>query len=181
MPTIAPDNWFTAVTAADLDLHGVTSQEGESPTQTIKRVAEESDVALNDVGRCLALLRDGRCLLSGGAPFSLLAYSPRRGVYRASFDGDCSEDLAALSLASAGVWLTLLAGEIGELPPDDQHWLIARLTDTGVVARNPYVQGLANGYASQAPMPVSADASTGCEYEQLIGRALWRCVSHCLR
>lgn len=181
MPSLKPERWFDAVTADDLRLHNVDPQTGETPPQTVERLAAEMDVDLAGVGRCLALLRTGRSLLSGGAPLALLAYSPQRGVYRASFDGACDTDLSALSAASAGVWLVLLASELGELPDHDQHWLIARLTDAGVVARNPYVQGLAQGYADQSILPATAPSASNGEYELLMGRAFWWCASHCLR
>jgi hypothetical protein len=180
MPTLKPERWFDAVIADDLRLHNVAPQAGETPPQTIQRLAAEIDVDLANVGCCLALLRTGRCLLSGGAPLALLAYSPQHEVYRASFDGACDADLSALSAASAGVWLVLLASEIGELPDHDQHWLMARLTDTGVVARNPYVQGLAQGYANQSILPATEPSASHGEYELLMGRAFWWCASHCL-
>lgn len=181
--TLADDDlrWLDAVTTADLDLHGVISQEGINPRQTVERLAEELDVDLAGVGACLALLQSGRCLLCGGAPMAMLAYSPRREVYRASFDGECADDLSALSIASAGVWLTLLAAELGELPRTDDHWLIARLTDGGVEAANSYVRDLAASYARQTSVTPGAGSPPLDAYEVLIVRALWRCASHCLR
>ncbi|MES2879542.1 MAG: hypothetical protein V4713_14095 [Pseudomonadota bacterium] len=170
---LPPERWIEAVTAADLQLHGVEALDGDSPAHTLTRLALETGADLAGVGRCLALLRHSRCLLSGGAPLALLAYSPRLALYRASYDGACEADLSALNMASAGVWLTLLAGELGVLPDHDRHWLMTRLTETGVAACNPYVQGLADGYADEAHLPEA--------YEQLIGRAFWWCASHCLR
>ena len=162
-------------------MHGVVSQEGNNPRQTLEDLAEELGVDLSGVGACLALLQGGRCLLCGGAPMAMLAYSPRREVYRACFDGECADDLSALSTASAGVWLTLLAAELGELPRSDDHWLIARLTDGGVEAANGYVRDLAANYARQTGVALGAGLPSPDNYEALVGRAFWRCASHCLR
>lgn len=182
MPAAAPDDWIKSVSADNLRLHSVDIGAGETASQAVMRLAEETGVDLAMVGRCLALLRLGHCMLSGGAPLAMLSYSPRRGVYRASFDGDCPADLSALTLPSAGVWLTLLSGELGPLPETDEHWLIAKFTPGGVVAANPYVNRLAAGHAgvpdaSQAwPPSLERDG-----YERLVGRAFWCCAAHCLR
>lgn len=179
--TLAEDDcahWLDALTAADLDLHGIISQEGINPRETLEYLAEELGVDLSGVGACLALLQGGHCLLCGGAPMAMLGYSPRREVYRACFDGDCAEDM---STASAGVWLTLLASELGDLPASDDHWLIARLCAGGVEAANDYVRDLAANYARQASVTPGAGAPQLDAYEELIGRAFWRCASHCLR
>lgn len=176
------DPWFHAVTADDLRLHGVGIGEGETARQAIERLASELDADLHAVGRCLALLRTGRCMLTGGSPMAMLSYSPRRGVYRASYDGDCAPDLNSLSMVSAGVWLTLLSGEVGDLPITNEHWLIARLTDDGVVAANRYVSDLAADYARQVDAPQFRFLpSEHGSYERLIGQAFWRCAAHCLR
>lgn len=182
MDAQSPDSWVQAVTADDLRLHGVDIGEGETALQAVEHLACEMDADVHAVGRCLALLRSGRCMLAGGAPMAMLSYSPRRGVYRASYDGDCASDLASLSIASAGVWLTLLSGEIGALPDVEEHWLIARLTDDGVVASNRYVSDLAADYARQADVPQFRFLpSEHGSYERLIGQAFWRCAAHCLR
>lgn len=173
------DDWLQAVTVADLRLHGVDIDDGESAPQALMRLAKDWGVSLHDVGRCLALLRSGQCLLSGGAPLALLAYSPRRGVYRAVYDGECGPGMAALSPASAGVWLVLLASELGRLPETESHWLITRLTDAGVVTPNDALGELVEKYAH-----ATRQAQTGLQagldpYERLIGQAFWHCVAHC--
>ena len=182
--TLADDDgahWLDALTTADLDLHGVVSQEGNNPRQTLEDLAEDLGVDLSGVGACLALLQSGHCLLCGGAPMAMLSFSPRREVYRACFDGDCADDLSALSTASAGVWLTLLASELGELPRSDDHWLIARLSAGGVEAANGHVRALAANYSRQTSVSPGAGAPQLDAYEALVGRAFWRCASHCLR
>lgn len=182
MTAAAPDEWVLGVTADDLLLHGVDIDAGETAFKAVMRLAEETGVDLAMVGRCLALLRLGHCMLSGGAPLAMLSYSPRLGVYRASFDGDCSADHSALTPPSAGVWLTLLAGEIESLPETDEHWLIAKFTPAGVIAANPDVSRLAAGYAgmpdASQPWPPSVERDG---YERLVGRAFWCCAAHRLR
>lgn len=173
--------WLETLTADDLVLHGVLSQTGETPVQTVQRLADELGVDLAGVGACLALLRGGHCMLCGGAPMAMLSYSARRGVYRACFDGECADELSALSTASAGVWLLLAGAELGELPRSDEHWLIAKLTDGGVEASNDYVRDLAENYARQMSDAPNGGSPPLDAYEALIGRAIWCCASHCLR
>lgn len=179
MSTEAPEDWALTVTADDLCLHGVEIVEGETPAQAVVRLALSSGVSLRDVGRCLALLRTGRCLLAGGAPLALLAYSPRFGVFRAVYDGECGAVMERLSPASAGVWLALLAAEFGRLPVEESDWLVARLVGDGVVTPNSALSELLARYsiarlAGDDGMPRELDA-----YDRLIGRAFWQCVAHC--
>lgn len=172
--TLADDDaahWLESVTATDLALHGVFAQEGETPIQCIERLAEDLDVDLASVGVCLALLRTGKCLLCGGAPMAMLAYSSRLGVYRACFDGECADELSALSIASAGVWLLLAAAELGTLPSSNAHWLIANLAEDGVKATNDHVRELAENYARQMQSPANVASPALDPYEALIGRA----------
>lgn len=179
MSTAQAGNWVEAVTVADLRLHGVEIVDGESAPQALVRLTRDWGVSLHEVGSCLALLRSGRCLLSGGAPLALLAYSPRRGVYRAVYDGECGPGMAALSPASAGVWLVLLASKLGRLPDTESHWLVTRLTDAGVVTPNDALSELVEKYVrteQQAQDGLQTDLGP---YERLIGQAFWGCVAHC--
>ena len=130
--TLAPDDhvdWIDAVTSDDLERYGQSVNVGETPPQVLQRLAEELDVDLASVGRCLALLSTGRVMISGGSPIGFLAFSPRQCVFRASFDGDCDDDQSSLSVAGAGVWLTLFAAENGRLPDSEEDWLMTRFTD----------------------------------------------------
>ena len=182
--TLAPDDhvdWIDAVTSDDLERYGQSVNAGETPPQALQRLAEELDVDLAGVGRCLALLSTGRVMLSGGSPIGFLAYSPRRCVFRASFDGDCEDDQSSLGVAGAGVWLTLFAAENGPLPDSEYHWLMTRFTDGGVVATNTHLLNVARVYAGQglvtsAGIPAPLDA-----YDALISKAFWQCATHCLR
>lgn len=123
---VSPD-WLTPLTSDDLDVFGLEHQPGESPQEAVIRYAREFDVDLDQVGRCLDFLRSGSMMLCGGAPVAMLAYSPRTGRWQASFDGDTSDDIGEFTTPRAGVWLTLLASEIGALPIDAEHPLALRL------------------------------------------------------
>lgn len=123
---VSPD-WLTPLSSDDLDVFGLEHQPGESPQEAVIRYAREFDVDLDQVGRCLDFLRSGSMMLCGGAPVAMLAYSPRTGRWQASFDGDTSDDIGEFTTPRAGVWLTLLASEIGTLPTDAEHPLALRL------------------------------------------------------
>lgn len=114
-------DWLMPLTPDDLDVFGMEYEPGESPQDAVRRYAVEYDVDLAEVGRCLDFLRSGPVMLCGGAPVAILAYSPRTGRWQASFDGDTSDDLGEFTTPRAGVWLTLLASEIGALPTDTEH------------------------------------------------------------
>lgn len=116
LATDDPVDWIDAVTSLDLVRHGQSVHVGETPPQALQRLAQVLDVDLAGVGRCLALLLSGRVMLSGGSPMGFLSYSPKQCVFRASFDGDGDGDQGSLSVAGAGVWLTLFAAENGPLP-----------------------------------------------------------------
>lgn len=175
------DPWYASITADDMRLHGYTVLDGETPVQALMREAEDMDVDLAAVGRCLQLLANERCILVGGSPVGMLAACPRRGVFFASADGEPQADLPDLSPASAGLWLTLLASEAGDLPQtcaEENHWLLVRLTPR-VSAMNADVVALAESYARMAVHgDVPAELGT---YERALGQAFWRCAAQRLR
>lgn len=182
--TLAPDDhvaWIDAVTSLDLERYGQSVNVGETPPQSLQRLAGELDVDLAGVGRCLALLSTGRVMFSGGSPMGFLAFSPRRCVFRASFDGDCDDDQSSLSVAGAGVWLTLFAAENGPLPDSEHHWLMTRFTDGGVVAANTHLLNVARVYAGQGLVPSAGIPAPLDAYNALIGKVFWQCATHCLR
>lgn len=123
----AGTDWLTSLTPDDLDVFGLEYEPRESARDVLARYAREFDVDLDQVGRCLDFLRSGTVMLCGGAPVAILAYSPRTGRWQASFDGDSGDDLGEVTTPRAGVWLTLLASEIGTLPTDAEHPLALRL------------------------------------------------------
>lgn len=169
-------DWLTPLTPDDLDAFGLEHASGESSQDAIRRYAVEYDVDLAEVGRCLDFLRSGSVMLCGGAPIAMLAWSPRTGHWRASFDGETDSDPSEFTTARAGVWLTLLASEIGTLPTDAGHPLALRLplafvsedAETDTVER-------ARTYAQAAVDPPPSG------YDAFIGAAFWRCVGRALR
>lgn len=173
--------WLAAATAADLFWHGI-EQLDETPQHALQRLAEEMDVDLNTVAPCLQLLRDGHCILAGGSPLALLSYSPRRGTFKASFDGDLGAYLDGLSATRAGIWLTMLAGEAGSLPSSLDHWLIATLDQGRISSRSDYVAGLAKRYADEMlagnNLPPEGPMNS---LDWFMGRAIWRCAAYRLR
>ncbi len=178
--------WLQALTASDLAAQGIDRFDGETPAEAVNRLAEEMAVDVAGVGRCLRLLQDVPCVLAGGAPIALLAWSPRRGVFRASFDTACDADLDGLSPARAGLWLALLSAEVGPLPARPDHWMLLPLDGSGSPGSpgggvNRHLAGLARHYA-QAQMSGTAAVVEGLAgYDQRLGRALWWCVLHRLR
>ena len=114
-------DWLTPLTPDDLDVFGLEYEPGESPQDAVSRYAIEYDVDLTQVGLCLDFLRSGSVMLCGGAPVAILAWSPRTGRWQASFDGDSGNDMGEFTTPRAGVWLTLLASEVGTLPTDAEH------------------------------------------------------------
>ncbi len=120
-------DWLMPLTPDDLDVFGLEHAPGESPQDAVSRYAREFDVDLEQVGRCLDFLRSGSVMLCGGAPVAMLAWSLRTGRWQASFDGDSGDDVGEFTTPRAGVWLTLLASEVGSLPTDAGHPLALRL------------------------------------------------------
>lgn len=181
LATDDPVDWIDAVTGLDLERYGQSVNVGETPPQALQRLAQELDVDLAGVGRCLALLISGRVMLSGGSPMGFLAYSPRLCVFRASFDGDGDDDQGSLSVAGAGVWLTLFAAENGRLPDSEDDWLMTRFTDGGMVAANTHLLNVARVYASQGQPQTAGIPAALDVYDALICKAFWQCADHCLR
>ncbi|HMX12063.1 MAG TPA: hypothetical protein PKE61_14240 [Burkholderiaceae bacterium] len=174
----SPDEaWIDAVTAADLRLCGVEQFDDETAPEALRRLADEMGVDLARVGRCLALLRQEPCLLAGGAPMAVLAWSPRQAAFRAAYDGELGLDWTRLSIGAAGVWLALLSMEAGELPDQSEHWLVTRLRPQ-LSAVNPDLRELAQAYARWA---VGKPGQALDDYEQRLGQAFWRCAAHRLR
>lgn len=172
---VGPD-WLTPLTPDDLDVFGLEYEAGESPQDAVIRYARAFDVDLDQVGRCLDFLRSGPVMLCGGAPVAILAWSPRTGRWQASFDGDTSDDIGEFTTPRAGVWLTLLASEIGTLPTDAEHPLALGLPP-GFVSEDAETDTVqrARAYAQVAVDPPPSG------YDALIGAAFWRCVGHALR
>ena len=175
-------SWLTQVTREDLAWHGVEILSEDTPLAAVLRLAGDLGVDIAQVEPCLTLLQGERCMLLGGSPLAVLAYSRRRRCFCASFDGGLEPGMEQLNDGRAGVWLTLLAGEVGALPASPSHWLIARLEGARLLSANDYLSGLARHYVER----VLADRDTGQEdlpdsYDALVGRAIWLCATHVLR
>jgi hypothetical protein len=181
-PPDDPAGWLQGLTAEDLADQGIDAWGDETPSQALNRAAEEMAVDVASVGRCLRLLQHVPCVLAGGAPIGLLAWSPRRGVFRASFDTECDADLDGLTPAQAGIWLVLLSAEVGPLPERPDHWMLLRLDyPGGINGVNRQLVDLASDYA-QAQMSGDTEPADGlaCYWED-VGRAIWWCATHRLR
>lgn len=171
-------DWLTLLTPDDLDAFGLEYEPGRSPQDAVIRYARDFDVDLDQIGCCIDFLRSGSVMLCGGAPIALLAYSPRTGRWRASFDGndEIDRDPNGLTTPRAGIWLTLLASELGTLPTDVGHPL-ALCLPPGFVSEDAHTDPVervrAYAQATFDPPPSGYDA--------LIGAAFWRCVGHALR
>jgi hypothetical protein len=173
--------WMDFVTVGDLDLHGLTIPSGELPAQAVYRLTTEINVDPAGVGRCLALLRQGRCMLCGGAPLAMLVYSPQLASYRASFDGARHDDLSDLSVGGAGIWLMLASAELGELPATEDHWLMIKFVDGEVMAANTELLNLAQNYRAEHSGVIGGHSPPLNDYEEMVGRAFWWCADHCLQ
>jgi hypothetical protein len=173
-------DWMDFVTAGDLERQGLSAQSSESLVQVVNQLATEMNVDLAGVGRCLALLRQGQCMLCGGAPLAMLAYSLQLDTYRASFDGACHDDLSDLSVGGAGFWLMLASAELGELPATEAHWLMVKFVEGEVMADNTEVLNLARNYRAAHGGVNGGHSQPLNDYEEMVGRAFWWCADHCL-
>lgn len=179
---IDPSAWVQAVTAEDLAAQGIDAFDAESPADATNRLLEEMAADAENVGRCLQLLVDSPVLLAGGAPIGMLAFSPRRGVFRASFDTEVHADLDALTPARAGLWLALLSAEVGPLPERVDHWMLLQLDGRYRVGGvNRHLVDLANDFAQVQLAGDVTPAEGLAGYDQQLGRAIWWCATHRLR
>lgn len=177
-----PTAWLQALTSADLAAQGIDVFDDETPPLAANRLAEEMGVDVSNVGRCLQLLADSPVVLAGGAPVGLMGFSPRRGLYRASFDTEVHADLDALSPARAGLWLALLSAEVGPLPERAGHWLLLQLDGQHRVGGvNRHLTALANAYARAQLTGDVTPAEGLAAYDEQLGRAIWWCATHRLR
>lgn len=177
--------WVADVTADDLALVGIDLQAPDQPpADALTAWAAEYDVDLGSVTACLGFLQSGPHLLLAGSPLALLSFSPRRQTFRASFDLEFPDELAAAGLARAGAWLTVVSSEVGALPTEPGHWLAASLGPQGLEGRNAGVVAWAQMYAStlvhRGMVDVLDDASLS-DYERRMCAAVWRSVAYAVR
>jgi hypothetical protein len=177
--------WLQRVTLADLALAGIAPDEGDErqPSVFLLEWAADYAVDLSHVSACLAVLASTPSVLHVGAPLGMLAFSPRRQRFRASFDTACPEDLVDLRLPTAAAWLTVLASEAGALPARESDRQIVRITSAGICGNDQAAVDLYRQYASivtRQPRPgLAADGIS--TYDVLAARAFWCCASYALR
>jgi hypothetical protein len=141
--------WLADVTSEDLAAVGMEQGAGEQPAPAaLADWAEAYEVDLRRVDACLQFLRSGPHLLLAPAPLALLAYSPRRDAFCASFDLATAPETDAASTARAGAWLTVLSAEVGELPTDADHWLTATVLPGGLSGKNLGLLSTVQAYAT---------------------------------
>jgi hypothetical protein len=180
--TEAP-HWLAEVTAQDLHLVGLDAPENDRSAQlALLDWAREYDVDLDRVHDCLLFLQSGPHLLLASSPLALMAYSPRRATFRASFDLDFPEGLAEAGMARAGVWLTVLASELGELPTAPGHWLAATMRTSGLSGQNVGILAWVQKYASELRLPGEAQHGPALtDYDRRMASAIWRFAAYALR
>ncbi len=183
MSSTEPPCWLAQVTAQDLHLVGLDAPDDDRSAQlALLDWAREYDVDLDQVHDCLVFLQSGPHLLLGSSPLALMAYSPRRGSFRASFDLDFPEGMAEAGVARAGVWLTVLASELGELPTAPGHWLAATMRTSGLSGQNLGILAWVQKYASELRLPGQAQGGPALtDYDRQLSSAIWRCAAFALR
>jgi hypothetical protein len=184
MAETTPDKlrWLAGVTDADLQQVGIGNMQSseQTPQMVLAQWANAYNVDLTKVHDCLTLLSSGPFLLHVGAPLAFAVYSPRRQLFRVSFDTDCSIDLANWGLTTTGAWLAVLAAEAGELPNHPEHWSILRLESTGMCGCNQSAVDQYRQYAHMAAATPVSDFGPD-SYDQQVSQAVWRCASYALR
>jgi hypothetical protein len=177
--------WLQRVTLADLALAGIAPEEddGRQPSVFLLDWAADYAVDLSRVSACLAVLASAPSVLQVGAPLGLLAFSPRRQRFRASFDTACPEDLVDLRLPTAAAWLTVLASEAGALPAQETDRQIVRITAAGICGKDQPAVDLYRQYASIVTQQSTAGppADGISPHDLLAARAFWCCASYALR
>lgn len=178
-------SWLADLTATDLDAVGILTSPEERPAAVaLAEWAGDYGVDLGRVHDSLAFLQSGPHVLLAPAPLALMAYSPRRAAFRASFDLAFPQEMAGATLARAGAWLTVLASEVGELPTTPGHWLLASVGSQGLQGLNAGVVAWAQMYASVLVHRGGAglqEEFAQSDYERRMSAALWRCVAYATR
>ncbi len=176
--------WLADVSAEDLSLVGLSPpDDGQPASVALLDWAREYVVDLGHVHDCLQYLQSGPHVLLAPSPLALMAYSPRRGTFRASFDLEFPEELADARFARAGAWLTVLASEVGALPTAPGHWLVATVGPSGLDGPNvgllTWVQIYASSVRRHGVERLSELPLT--DYNQQMSQAVWRCAAYALR
>lgn len=176
--------WLADVTAEDLAAVGIEQAAGEQPAPAaLVDWADTYGVDLRRVDACLRFLQSGPHLLLAPVPLALLAYSPRRDAFCASFDLATAPETDGAGTARAGAWLTVLSAEVGELPTDLDHWLTVTVRPGGLSGKNVGLLSTVQAYATSLQTS-HADAKTLpqlSDYDRQAARAVWRMAAFALR
>lgn len=176
--------WVAGVTADDVANFELSLDTdcGTSIPEAVAAFAVDIGADVWSVQSCLELVRSHPCILLGGSPLGVLAFSARTGLFRAAFDGVTDTQASFMNASQAGIWLTLFAAEAGPLPAAVDHWLLARLGNREVTGANGYALDLVQRHAELVlsgtdPFTVTSPSS----FERQMGQAIWRCIAHRLR
>lgn len=184
MPRADDPAWLADVTAEDLVAVGIEQADGEQPAPgALVDWADTYGVDLWQVDACLRFLQSGPHLLLAPAPLALLAYSPRRDAFCASFDLVTAPETGGASTARAGAWLTVLSAEVGKLPTDPDNWLTVTVLPGRLLGKNvgllstvqAYATSLQASHADEDILPQLSD------YDRQAARAVWRMAAFALR
>jgi hypothetical protein len=164
--------WAEAVTATDLQLLGMPAGD---PADVLGGFVADDGVNLDEVTRCLDLLRSTSVVLHCGLPRALMAYSPQRKRFIASFDGELGDDLDQLTEQQAGLWLAMVAAE-NPLPDTADHWCCIKVDGRRLegIDRDAIDTYLRHAHVLDTPHEQDDD------YDGLMARAFWTCATRCL-
>jgi hypothetical protein len=178
-------SWLADLTAADLDAVGIITSPEERPAAVaLAEWAGDYGVDLGHVHDSLVFLQSGPHVLLAPSPLALMAFSPRRQTFRASFDLAFPPEMAHASIARAGAWLTVLAAEVRELPTTAGDWLLATVGGNGLEGPNVGILAWVEMYGSVLMHRGIADVLDDpllCDYNRQMCSALWRCAAYALR
>lgn len=179
--TALPPSWVHKLTAQDFHALGLDASAGASCVDAITAIALADNVDLKNVTACLDLLRSGPVLLHIGAPLALMSYSPTVQRFKAMYDGTYDDAAAMMTEARAGLWLTLLASEVGALPTRQGDWGLISVRRGGADAiqlESPDTEAVKLYQAN-----VTADSSASNpedSYHLHIRNAVFTCIKHAI-
>lgn len=173
--------WAQALVPTDLHILGL---DGDDPDATLESLAQADGVDLDNITRCLILLKTHRAVLHCGEPRALMAYIPATGCYAASFDGELDEDLLHLTEPQAGLWLSILSSEQGRLPDHADHWCVIsvagrQLAGADSAAIDTYLAHRDHLDEETPPCPHRGFATPAQRHERQACRVFWALAMRC--
>lgn len=166
--------WVQSLKAGDLQVLGL---EGD-PVEVVTAMATTDGVDLDNVERCLSLLKKQPVIVHAGLPVALAAYWPAQRCFSASFDGAPDTDLATMTEAQAGLWLATVASELGPLPESPDHWYALTATGQTLTGMNHTAISAHLALQGHLAQPTEVDQ---CEpgIDVTVSRAFWTLVARC--